>query len=353
MTDGRPVGEKGGVVDTGAGICPLGPSGRVKAALRKAIKEIGVSPEAALKRLERFFLSKYGIPADNLLFANSLGELVGCFLSSRPRKNIVVAGALPGLYGEVIPGASAESRYLLSGSLPPFAADPGGMLEAAGGADVVIVSNPDRTTGRLQDNGLMSALCDMAAKGKLELVIDETLMEFTGREGIAARKENVTTLRTTANYYGLPGLELAYAVSGAERIAEMRKRRCSAPNRLSIEAARTALGDGAYKREVQRFLDEEKRLLARTFGRDRRFTFFGSDSNVYILGCQGWGEHHSVSLLRKGFIVREHRPAEGSEMPLLRMSLLSHDRNVKLGRLICGLPPAASEVRPDEKARFD
>ncbi|MDA8433649.1 MAG: aminotransferase class I/II-fold pyridoxal phosphate-dependent enzyme [Nitrospiraceae bacterium] len=344
MTNGRPVAGRGRIIDVSAGVCPLGPSRRVKTALRKAIKEIGVSADDAVRRLERFFFSKYGVPAGSLLFANSLRELSGALLASRGPKKVLVAGALPGLYGEETPGASIKPRYLVSGEAPFFAAGPDELMRAAGEADVVIVSNPDRVTGRLLGDGVLTGLRDMAGKGKLELVIDETLMEFTGREGIAAQGKNVTTLRTTASYYGLAGLELAYAVSGAETIAGMRTRRCSAPNRLSVEAAKAALSDGAYKTEVKRLLDEEKLLLSRAFGRDGRITFFDSDANVYLLGFKGWCEQFSSCLLRAGFIVREYRPAEDSDAPLLRMSVLAHDKNVKLARLICGMPPSGGAL---------
>jgi threonine-phosphate decarboxylase len=344
------------IIDVSAGICPLGPSRKVKATIRKAIKEIGISPDSAVRRLERLFLSKFGVPSENLLFANSLRELSGLVLEARTPKKVLVAGGFPGLYGEDISGADTEVRYLKAGGNSSCGSGSDELIRAAGGAELLIVSNPDRLTGRLIEGKVLSGLCDLADRGELQLVVDETLMEFTGREGIdagAAGKRNVVTLRTTANYYGLPGLELAYAVSGEEMLNEMRGRRYSGPNRLSVEAAKTALRDSAYRRQVERLLAEEKRFLSRAFGRIGGATVFDSDSNVYLLEFEGWCERYSRALLREGFHIREWGETDGSRPVLLRMSVLGHDRNVKLARLMGELQSSAGFGSATEKGHYD
>jgi threonine-phosphate decarboxylase len=353
-TAGGLIMEKEKLIDVSAGICPLGPSRKVKAAVRKAVGKIGLPHAAAVRRLERSFSSRYGVPAERILFANSLRELSGLLLGAKKPKKVVIAGGLRGLYGEDASDTAMEVRYLTSGVGFPFGTDPEELVRAAGEADLVIVSNPDRVTGRLLDEAVFSGVCGLAEQGGLLVVVDESLMEFTGREGldpVSSGKRNIVTLRTTANFYGLPGLELAYAVSVAETLGEMRERRYSMPNRLSVAAAKTAFRDTAYKREVARFLAEEKRFLSQEFGRTGRATFFDSDSNVYLLKFEGWGEGFSASLLRSGFLVREHCRLEGSDASLLRMSVLAHDKNVKLARLMRGLSSLPGFGSRDEKDR--
>jgi threonine-phosphate decarboxylase len=341
------------VIDVSAGICPLGPSRKVKAAIRKAIKEIGAPADGAVRRLEGLFSSKYGIPAEHIVFGSTLREVAGLLLAAEKPKRIIVAGGFPGLYCEDVAGVAAEVGFLDPADGFLLGTYPEDLVRCAQDTDMLIVSNPNRLTGRLLDEETFLRICGLAERGELFFVVDESLMEFTGREGIdsfSAGKRNIAVLRTTANYYGLPGLELAYAMSGPETIGEMRRRSCGMPNRLSVDAARTAFRDTAYRRQVKLLLAEEKRFLAREFGRTGSITFFDSDSNMYLLKCDDWSDERSASLLRDGFRVRVYRPQKGSDATLLGMSVMTHDKNVKLARLMKGpasLPTPAGAAEKD------
>ncbi|MDA8240256.1 MAG: aminotransferase class I/II-fold pyridoxal phosphate-dependent enzyme [Nitrospiraceae bacterium] len=327
------------MIDVSAGICPLGPSRKVRAAIRKAVRGVGTSADIAVRRLERLFLSKFGIPADRVLFASSLRELTGLLLSVLDAKKVVIAGGFKGLYGEDTAGTAMEVNYFNAGEDSGFVLDLDRLMQAAGGADLLIVANPDRVTGKLIDEGVFSRLRDLADRRGLRLAVDESLIEFSGI-GIGPAcggKENIVTLRTTANYYGLPGLELAYAVSGHETVAKMRRRKCSGLNTLSVEAARAAFKDAMYRKQVEHFLLEEKRSLSRALEKAGGVTFLGSDSNVYLLKLLKRPEQFAAALARAGFFVQDCSAVDGFGEAFLRMSVLGHDKNVKLARLMRSL----------------
>jgi threonine-phosphate decarboxylase len=344
-----------GLIDVSAGICPLGPSRKVKAAIRKAVRKVGRSPDIAVRRLERLFLSKFGIPADRVLFASSLRELTCLLLTTLGARKVVIAGGFRGLYGEETAGTATEVRYFNTGEESGFVPDPDRLMQTAEGADLLIVANPDRVTGKLIDAEVFSRLCDLADRKGLHLAVDESLIEFSGHGGIdrVRGREDIVTMRTTANYYGLPGLELAYAVSGHKTVAKMRTRKCGGMNTLAVEAAGAAFRDAAYGKQVERFLSEEKRSLFRTFERTGGVAFLGSDSNVYLLKLEERPEQLAAVLERAGFLVRDCGDLDGFGEAFLRMSVLGHDKNVKLTRLMRALlaPPQAGLM--DEKDADD
>src|ERR1700690_175807 len=118
------------VIDVSAGICPLGPSKKVKAAIRKAVRDIDRYPDPELRRMRNFFSSKFGINKHGILFANSINELL-----------------------KLVPSV--------------FGTD-----------GLVIISNPDRITGRLAPRDeLIKTLSVNTGKGCM-IVLDEALIEF-------------------------------------------------------------------------------------------------------------------------------------------------------------------------------
>jgi threonine-phosphate decarboxylase len=336
-------------IDVSGGICPLGPSRKVRAAIRRAVRKVGTSPDIAVRRLERLFLSKFGIPAERLLFANSLRELTCLLTMALGAKKVAIAGGLRGLYGEDTSRTATEIHYINAGEDSGYVQDPERLMSKAGDAALLIVSNPDRVTGKLIGEEAVSRLCDLAGRKGVHLVFDESLIEFSDRRGIGQGRgirENIVILRTTANYYGLPGLELAYAISGNETVAMMRRLYCGRLNRLSVEAAGAAFRDAAYGKQVARFLADEKRSLARAFERGSGAAFIDSDSNVYLLRLQNRPERLDAALAKAGFAVRDCGGMEGFGDTFLRMSVLGHDKNLKLTRLFRELftPPGGRSM---------
>ncbi|MBI5101529.1 MAG: aminotransferase class I/II-fold pyridoxal phosphate-dependent enzyme [Nitrospirae bacterium] len=277
------------VADAGAGICPLGPSKKVKAAIRKEVREIGRCPDPELRGLRRFFLSKFGVNGDCVFFANSKNEC-----------NHII-----------------ESVFGLSG--PRY------------------VSNPDLITGRLSErSGLWRELLQEAEEGRMA-VIDESLIEFCGNdalyEGLPAC-DNIIVIRTTANFYGLPGLELAWAFSSPATIRRLRDAYAGHIGVLSSAAAIAALKDGTYKKNALKFIRDERMMLFNALRKIEGIRVPGSDSNVFVIEVIIDPEKLKDRLSRAGFFVRDCAGTGGLGPGFLRLSVMTHDLNKKLLRVI-------------------
>jgi len=344
---GQPGAQEKGIIDVSSGICPIGPSKKVKAAIRKAIKGIQHRPDAAITRLEKLFASKFGLAHDRILLANSVRELFCLVIRALGPKRVLIVGPALGFYEDAASRSGAEICHFAAREGSEFAIEADRLVGDFDGVELMFIANPNRVTGRLIDMAVLSRIVEGAVRRKLRVVIDESLMEFTGQDGFvraAAGEENVIVIRTTANFFGLPGLELAYAVSGVSAIRQLAKKNDCSQNILAVEAARTALKDETYRKLVLRFIAEEKTLLSNGLEKAGGVTCFGSDSNVYLVKLGRREEKMPDSFLRAGFLIRDCSDIAGLGSSFLRLSVMGHDKNLKLLRLLKTLLPPTGPV---------
>lgn len=330
------------IIDVSSGICPLGPSNKVKAAIRKAAKDIKNCPDAAIARLERLFSSKFGVLNDRIIFANSVREVVGSIMRAFGPKRVLIAGPASRLYEDAASKTGAEAIYLDTSEESGFAFDAGKITKELDGGDLVFIANPNRISGRSVDGTTLSRIVERSAQKNLFVVIDESLIDFTGEDSfdhVAAAGRNVIIIRTTAHFFGLPGLELAYAVSDQPAIRQLRNVKDCSLNLLSVEAARTALKDKTYGKLTRRFIAGEKELLARELGKVAGVTYYDSDSNVYLVKVERPGDRILDPFFKAGLLIKDCSDIAGMGKSFLRLSVMSHDRNLKLLRLIKTLVP--------------
>ena len=316
---------------------PLGPSRKVKAAIRKAVKEINTLPGEELARLERLFLSKYGIGNNSLLFANSLKELL--FVICRrlqPRKVLIIGPAL-NIYQEAALASGAVIESIPASEEGSFFPDIQELSKKAGGCDLVFIANPNRISGKALSAAALNEIVDALSLKDCVAVIDESLIEFTGHEGCirsAASSSNCIVLRTTACYYGLPGLELAWATADPKMIESLRRGLQSDPSIPAMEAARTALKDKSYRRLTEQFMIEEKRLLRKAISRMSGMIMYDSDTNIFLLKAPGMAVDIADRAGRAGLAVQLCGDIDELSDSYLRISVMKHDHNLKLIRLM-------------------
>jgi threonine-phosphate decarboxylase len=324
-------------IDVSSGISPLGPSKKVKASIRKAIKDIHTYPDPALSKLRRFFSSKFRLAEEGLLFANSMEELIHLIPAVLRPKKVVVAGLSPGLYEEASAAAGAAVSNLFPEEKKDFDLDIDMVRGNLDDVDLLFISNPNRITGGLADREKLYETLKYAASKKVVVVLDESLIEFTedhGYHGNISSGDNIVVLRTTGYFYGLPGLELAYAVSSASLINELGDKIHWNVNTLAVEAAKTALKDRAYQKQTRIFVETEKRFLMGSLRKIKGITCYESGSNMLLIKLEYPEEKLLKSLGREGFFIRDSAEIRGLDRSFLRLSIMGHDKNKKLLRIL-------------------
>lgn len=178
-------------------------------------------------------------------------------------------------------------------------------LADAGGADVVVIVNPDNPTGRLFDPTTLRRL-----DAKL-LVVDEAFIDLLPPQTSLAADgpANAVILRSFGKTYGLAGLRLGFAVASPAIVARLRA--ALGPWAVSgpaLEIAEKALRDDAWLAGTR---DDLARHGARLEGllASAGFTIDGR-TPLFVLGRHPEAPHLVDRLARHGIHVRafEHRP---------------------------------------------
>lgn len=322
-------------IDICSGINPLGPSNKVKAAIRKGIKHISGSPEGSAEKLKKLLLSYYGIPGECLVFSGALRDLLCQVPKTFGLRKGLAPGPVPHWYGAALEMSGASLSVIPADGKDGCPVPAEVVYDHLDGHDFLMIADPNRITGRMQDD--IEETITRAAERGLAVVVDESLIEFTGQTGFSAerlRSDRTVTLRTTANYYGVPGLELAYAVSSVPTAAKLRASGCFPVNVLAVEAARAALKDRTFRGMTEKYLYNEKKAIMKTLRKINQIQVFESDANVLLLRLHVPPERVFGALARAGFSVEGCTAVAGLAGPYLGFSVQKHEYNLKFVKVL-------------------
>lgn len=319
------------------GVSPLGPSRVVKAAVRKSVRGINNRPGDAQERFERLLLSRFGINRANLLLAGSLKELVYAIPQALRPRNTLVIGPSIGLYQDAAAFAGSHVEFLQGKEEMAFMPDLPAFEETIGHYDMVFIANPNRISGKAIDARTVMTMLERLSERDCFVVIDEALIEFARQASVIGNvpaRGNIIVLRTTACYYGLAGLELAFAAATEAVITAMKERIHGELNLLAVVAALTAMKDKSFRRLTDKFVEDEKRLLRRAVGGMQGVGFYDSDTNVLLFKRHACMRDLARLAEKAGLAAELYAGPEGAELPFLRISLMRHEHNLSFIRIM-------------------
>ena len=166
------------------------------------------------------------------------------------------------------------------------------MAEAAVGAGLVFLCNPNNPTGIVHDHASVEAFVARIHRTSPDttVLVDEAYHEYVDdpRYGscsaMAASDPRVVVSRTFSKVHGLAGLRVGWAVGAAPTIAAMRRYAVPlAVNLLGATAALAALAQPATHVERQRALNREAREYTARWFRDRGYAVGPSETNFLVV----------------------------------------------------------------------
>jgi histidinol-phosphate/aromatic aminotransferase/cobyric acid decarboxylase-like protein len=321
------------LVDGSSGISPFGPSDKVKAAIRKAVKNINTAPTVEMEQLKKLYHSKFGIASENLLFANSLNELIFFVIASLNPEKVLVPGPAPVLYEEAARSAGAEVFGISPSVTDEIVFDTSRMRDSISETNPVLLSSPNRITGKIFPLKEIREIVMELGNKSPHFIIDGALMQFTGELKVCqdlVQTGKITFLGTTALFYGIPGLELAFAVSSPEMIDLYSKKKHWDINLLSLEAARTAYKDSSYVRKLNKFVITEKKLITRMLGKIDGISVYDSETNVFLVKIPDNPEETVRKFKSAGLDIRNCAGINGLDSSFYSIALMKHEDNLKM-----------------------
>jgi threonine-phosphate decarboxylase len=236
------------------------------------------------------------------------------------------------IYEDAARSAGAEVSFVSAAAEDGFAFDLSRVKEDVNNAELVFLANPNRVTGRLLSRELIQEMLTLKPRQHTHFVIDETLRDFAGPDDRRADviHDNITILRTTANYYGVPGLALACAVASPSMIRSYEKKRHWNLNLLSIEAARAAYKDSTYSKAIKQYMSVEKKMIFRMLHKLAWIEVYETDTNIFLVRTDKDPEAVSLKLKRAGLDIRDCSDIKGLDRSFFRISVMKHEYNLKL-----------------------
>ena len=287
--------------------------------------------------------TRYGVGADELLVGAGADEIL----------DLIAKAFLPPGGIAVIPTPSyamfrveSEQRGATVRAIPRLGPDAGyafdgpEVREAARGASVVWLCNPNNPTGLAEPDGAIGALLvDVAADAAADsrplpvVVIDEAYAEFTDRSlvGLRTTYPRLIAVRTASKAYALAGLRVGFAVARPEMIARMAPYRppgsVAVPSVAIVTAA--LLDPDAARANVDR-VESERRRLTRELGA-AGWTVRPSVTNFVLVdfGTAAEAARVAEGLLSRGLVPRTF-PAEHPLAHCLRLTIRSQAENDRL-----------------------
>lgn len=257
------------IIDFSSNVNPLGPSSVAKRAAKRALSSIGRYPDPDLLELRSAIGRYFGIKYGHVICGNGSNALIHLIPRVfKPKKALIpfptfteYAAAVEDAGGEVVPFSLLEREG--------FRVDPVEMSFALKDVDMAFLCNPNNPTGRTVPKEEMLEIVRFALQHGVRLVVDEAFMDFDFMDSDSIIKEAVESshlicLRTFTTFFGMPGLQIGYAVSDEKTIAALRDRQ--EPWTVSIPSERAAiavLGDWPFIKKTRRLIEKERgRLLS-------------------------------------------------------------------------------------------
>ncbi len=275
-------------------------------------------PPADYRGLVAAAAAAYGVQPDEILVgagADEVLDVVGrTFLRQDGRA--VIPGPTYGLYRVVTEQRGARAIALpRRGAREGWALDLDATVDAANGADIVWLCNPNNPTATAEPDGTLEALLARLSSEAVRLgrlppivVLDEAYAEFIGRSlvGLRVRHPNLVVVRTASKAYGLAGLRVGFAVADGATIALLERYRPPASvSTISAEIVKQALLDPATMLATVARVDLERGRLIHEL-RALGWAVGPSVTNFLLVdfGSPDRAAGVAATLLRRGIVPR-------------------------------------------------
>ncbi len=282
-------------------------------------------PDPSYRELAHAMAAYCDVAESSVVVGAGADELIAMVAQAylEPGRSFVVSDPTYSLFA--IASGIAGARAVLVPCGEGFALDRARFLEAAAGADVVWLANPNNPTGEVLPQRFLRAVVE-ASPGLV--VVDEAYAEFVDETALdwVGEVANVVVLRTLSKAFGLAGMRVGYAVAPPAVVAALEVVR--PVTSISVVAARLgalALGHAAEMRALVAGLAAERSRLAEALAGGGRRVVAGA-GNFVLAEVDGAAVQRALS---RGLVMRTY--GEGHRLHgWSRITVRSAEENARL-----------------------
>ncbi|MCH7717799.1 MAG: aminotransferase class I/II-fold pyridoxal phosphate-dependent enzyme [Gemmatimonadetes bacterium] len=242
---------------------PLGPGTRVIAAMNDALEggpKAGRYPGGAITELVESIAMMNNVPVDYVMVGNGSTQLLrsATQVFTSPSKHLVTASPS---YEEARDYAGLNGHPVEELPLKEMSLDLDAMADAARGAGLVFVNNPNNPTATLHSGEAIGTLIDrVLSETDAMIMVDEAYHDYVTDKNYetqiprAIKEQRVIVARTFSKAHGMAGMRIGWCVAHPDAIARMREWHYGLSlNIPSLLGARTSIEDpDRISREAER-----------------------------------------------------------------------------------------------------
>ena len=320
---------------------PLGPSPKAIVAMKKAMQNLQLYPDASGYSLRNAIAKKEGVNFDEVVLGNGSNEVIELLLRTFciPGDFMVASDGVFAAYpisariqgvDTIFTRMTQDYRFDLPAMLEQIKKNPR--------VKIVALPNPNNPTGTyVTDAELFPFLAavEKVRGGSVHVILDYAYQDYVTAKDLADPLQHfknfnhVSVLKTFSKIYGLGGLRVGYGVMKAELAKYVQKVRMPFNvSSLGLIGAEAALTDKLFVKESVQVNRTGMKLMKQAY-QTMKIPFLPSQANFYLINTRlGFGlsgmEVFEESL-KKGLIFR---PVANYGMPdWLRVSIGTESEN--------------------------
>lgn len=290
---------------------PNGPGARAFEAMRSTFDVANRYPVTLEDELTTEIARTLGVKSENIMLGCGSGEILRASVQAFTSPTRALVSPMPSF--EL---AADYARFIGSPVKSPrvdgkLKLDLDAMADAAKGAGLVYVCNPNNPTATVHGKAAIVGLLDRVGKSSPQtmVLIDEAYHEYVEDPSYATSiplvmdNPRAYVTRTFSKVFGMAGMRVGYAVGRPEVIARMKGWMLgSNVNQLALAAAKTTVGDMARIADEKKKNHDAKVFTAKAFA-SMGYEVIPSDANFMMVDIKRDAKAFKAECIKKGVAI--------------------------------------------------
>jgi threonine-phosphate decarboxylase len=336
--------EPTGIIDFSASINPLGMSPLVRESIICALDSLVHYPDNTHRKLKQALADYHGLSPANICVANGSTEIIYQLPALLPGSRALIISPAFNEYVRSLEQQHWEARHFILKPEDGFSVDLEALEEAlADGYDALYLCNPGNPNGTLYSLQVIEQIYRLCTASGTFLVLDEAFMDFcedSSAKHFIVKGDNGIVLRSMTKFFGIPGLRLGCALSGAamaERLDAM-----GGPwsvNTPAQAAGVAALQDGEHNRRTGEYILRERRSLFDRLAEFKQLKVYPSSANFLLAEITGGMSAMELRyrLIRQRLLIRDCTNFAGLTPHFFRVAVRTTEENERLVEALKGI----------------
>lgn len=326
------------IMDFSSNINPLGPSKKALDYLKENLNLLSAYPDVDYVDLKNS-ISKYtSVSSENIILGLGSTEILKDSIKFFAPKKAMILSPCYSEYERELKAIGAEVFEFNLDESSDFKVDVEEIISNINDAkiELFVFANPNNPTGTIFTRDEIEMILN---KTHVNLIIDETYVEFTDRDVFSSTKlidkyENIIVVRGTSKFFGLPGIRLGYGLTSNRNLLlnyEENETLWEINSAADI-CGRVMFSDDEYIQKVFNFIKDEREKILSELESIKNLKAYESYGNFILVKILDGMNSTSLreKLIEDKIIIRDCKTFKNLDDSFFRFCILGKDENEML-----------------------